>query len=131
MLTGLEYFKSVKGLARDILDEAIRRTAEDYGVSGTEDCGVYNKDDVLRVLDIEGLLYEYVDNDELVIYTKYHLDILRYTQNEEAIYDFYGDEDLEKVLHDGGISKLVEMQAAFAYAADVYHEILEMELFDE
>ena len=69
--------------------------------------------------DLYDAVLETVDGSEYAIYSYYHEDILRYSENREAALDIYGGDYIGKMLIDEGIGSLNSLLACWALVRDV------------
>lgn len=100
-----EYWEAVRQIARDSIHEARE--------SGR---------------DVSDVVHEAVDSSYWVIYTHANLQVLRFTENDEAAADIGG---LDEILRDRGVSGLYQILAFYALRADVEEQISRMDGEDE
>lgn len=69
--------------------------------------------------DIRDFTHEVIDGHQWIIYTFYHDQILRFTDNDEAYQDCYSNKDLGRVVAENGLDHVKMIQAFFAFEQDV------------
>lgn len=109
-----EYRNIVKGIAANIVAIAMEEELDTFG---------YNEDD--KTIDIQALLefiqnkdliHEQVDSSQYLIYNRYHSDILKYSDNDNALLD----ENLGDCL--GDCTSFLDVASQFAYWA-LYRDV--------
>jgi hypothetical protein len=100
-----------------VVDSVIERL--NYAIDNEE---VEDKDEIEELLN-DSVLHEVIDGCEFVIYTAYHLPIIRYSDNPNYMVDNFGDECLSISLQEGGLSGLHTALAFWALYADVSEKV--------
>ncbi|CAL9972562.1 hypothetical protein VPHD63_0053 [Vibrio phage D63] len=81
-ITEFQYRENVDAIAQYIWDEALTRYEDE------NDEKPMDANQVFEFVNDEGMLSEFVDNDEWMIYTRYHGAICEHASNPEAYEDF-------------------------------------------
>ena len=99
------YKAIVKGLSKDITTEAMSHHDNDRAEA--------------EELIYDTLLHETIDSTEYIIYTRHHLPIIQYSENDEYMVDNFGAESAGDALKEGGVDRLHQAMAYWALYADV------------
>lgn len=109
--TQYEYTTEIKELAESIVETAYNEYDEVTDQESAEE------------LINDTLLHETIDGHQWVIYCAYNDDVLKYSDNDEAYQDCYGNEDLGALVAEKGIDGVKPMMAFFAMYQDVQDQL--------
>ena len=95
-----DYWAEIKSIAEDVIAEC-----EEYGQ------------------DLYDYTHEVVDGHQWIIYNAYNDDVIKHSGNPDAWEDCYSNEDIGRLVTDGGMDNARAGQAYFAMQQDVSEEI--------
>lgn len=94
---------------KELTQKSYHEGIESLGLSILEECEG----------DVRDMIHETVDQDEWVIYTYYHDQVLRFTQNDDAYLDIYSNEGLGTIVSEKGLDHARMIQVYWAIEQDV------------
>lgn len=109
-----EYWAEVKDTAECMVTEALEQHDND-------------RDEAQKMIN-DTLLHETIDGHEWIIYNGFHLDIIKYTENQDYAVDNFGPECLVDAVtpsgtNTGGLDKIHTVIAFWSFYADVSDKI--------
>ena len=104
-----EYWTEIKGIAADLVTEAMEQAEND-------------KDKAEELIN-DSLLHETIDGHQWVIYYGYNLDVIKYSDNEDYYNDNFGADSLAASLEQGGLDTLHCHIAFWCMYADVQEQL--------
>lgn len=105
MIANSEYYKEVQSTASDLVFEALKECDND-------------SEQAMELIN-DGLLHEWIEGHEWIIYNAYHLTILQHSSNDEYMIDNLGEDSAASTLKEGGLSGLHCALAFWAMYADI------------
>lgn len=109
-----EYWKGVRDLAKDVVSEV----ADDV-FSNNDSRDLDYIEECIKENIWDYALFEFIDQDEWVIYPKYHMSVMEHTDNIDNLIDSFGVEDAGQILKDKGLDGLHTAIVFWAIYADV------------
>ena len=114
-MNNYEYNEGIRTLAADMVTEVMQETDN-------------NREEAEEIIN-DSRLHETIDGHEWIIYYAYNDDVLRFSDNDEAYKDIYCDEDLGRLISEGGLDSAKTMMAFWAMYQDVQEQL--DEAFDD
>jgi len=102
-----EYRTEIKDVAEGIIEECLNHGQE-----------------------LSSMIHETIDGHQWIIYTRYHDEILRYSENAEAYEDIFTDEQIGERVAEGGLAAAIAEKAFYAMDQDVRDAISELSFED-
>lgn len=118
-LTLQEYDTGVRAIALDIWNQAL----DHFKVGGEP-----TKEEIIDTIFDYGYIHEAVDQDEWIIYTAFHEDVIKHSSHPDAYLDLYCNEDLGHMVSVGGIEEITLVRAFWALEHDVTQAIWDLEV---
>ena len=112
-ITSTDYCNDIDGTATNLIDELMDELDNDLEAVKE---AIYDR------------IHETVDSHEWIIYTYHNAFVVRFSSNEDAYKDVYGNEDLGALVCEKGPEGITLAMAYFAMSADLSekcHEIIE------
>ena len=104
-----EYKTEILSCAEEIAKEAMSQADNDLKAA--------------QELISDGLLHETIDSHQWIIYTTFHTDVIRHSNNEDSYLDVCGPEDLGELIIDKGLDHIQMLQAFWAMHDDINDKI--------